>query len=740
MNSENPTQMNMAGMPIRAIDGQLQQAYQSPQQFTNAPMGTPMPSAGMFSPGSMGEVGEQAPDQESPEEDAKEVRQMLEQTNIAEKLDEDQLTKIGAEAYEGFMADLESRKEWEKNVDEWTKLATQIKEEKTYPWPKASNVKYPLLSTAAMQFAARAYPSLIPSDGKIVKAKVIGKDPTGQKQDKAERTSIYTSYQLMYEMNGWEEDMDKLLIMLPVVGTIFKKTYWDSLCQKNCSTLVMPKNLVVNYWTKNLQTCERISEIIEMSARAVKERQNAGLYLDVDLGDPTTPSEVRNAPSNDRTTPYTIVEQHGFLDLDEDGYEEPYIITFHKESHKVLRIVARFDEKGIVTNDKGKLVRIEPTQYYTKFGFIPNPDGSFYDIGFGVLLGPINDSVNTLINQLIDSGTINNLQSGFLGKGLRVRMGEQRFQPGEWKAVNATGDDLKKQILPLPTKEPSNVLFQLMGALITSGKELASVAEIFTGKMPGQNTPATTTMATVEQGMKVFTAVYKRTYRALQEEFKKLYKLNATYLNPQTYVEVMDTNVDPEDFNPDGYDICPGADPTAVSQSEKLMKAQGLVEMLPLGILDPIKVTVRMLEAQEQPNYQELFSQAVQQTGAPPQKPDPVQMEMQMKSQSEQQKAALKQQELQFKSSMQQRDQQFQQAMAAQQQAQDLKFKEMEMRLQSVAELHKQRIYEAQARQKMVQSEQQHRQKLVHNEQNARQQERLKSQADRNSPTGKTSK
>ena len=733
----NPISENLGAAAPAGTDGQLQQAYQSPQQFAQAPMGTPMPNSGQFSPGTMGEAEEPYEEEQEPEG----LRKMLEQTNIAENLDEDELIGIGAVAYEGFMQDLDSRKDWENNIDEWTKLATQVKEEKTYPWPKASNVKYPLLSTAAMQFAARAYPSLIPSDGKIVKAQVIGKDPTGQKLAKAERTSIYTSYQLMHEMDCWEEDMDKLLIMLPVVGTMFKKTYWDSLHEKNCSKLVMPKNLVVNYWTESLHKCERISEIIEMSPRLVKERQNAGIFLDVDLGEAPTPEDARNAPATDRTTPYTIIEQHTFLDLDEDGYEEPYVVTFHKESRKVLRIAPRFDERGLISDEKGKVVRIEPIQYYTKFGFIPNPDGGFYDIGFGVLLGPINDSVNTLINQLIDSGTINNLQSGFIGKGLRIRMGEQRFQPGEWKAVNATGDDLKKQIMPLPTKEPSNVLFQLMGSLITSGKELASVAEIFTGKMPGQNTPATTTMATVEQGMKVFTAVYKRTYRSLAEEFKKLYKLNATYLNPQTYVEVMDTTVDPTDFNAEGYDICPGADPTAVSQTEKLMKAQGLVEMLPLGVLDPIKVATRVLEAQEQPNYQELFNQAVQQTGQPPQQPNPKEIEMQMKGQMEQQKAQLKQQELQFKSAMQQRDQQFKQAMSAQQQAQDLKDKEMEMRLTAAAETHKQRIFQAQERQKMVQSEQQHRQKMVHNEQAAKQKQEIsKSQQNKTSQAGKSSK
>ena len=699
-------------------DPNLAEAAGSPQNYVNAPPGAPTPSTGMYSPG----ADMEAP-QEQPQNDQPPIRKLLESVNIADNLDDDKLSEISSRCKRGFETDCESRSEWEKNVDEWTKLATQAVEPKTYPWPKASNIKYPLLSTAAMQFAARAYPSLIPSDGRVVKSVVVGKDPTGEKQKRAEHTSIYVSYQLMYEMDGWEEDMDKLLIMLPVVGTMFKKTYWDSLTEKNCSKLVMPKNLVVNYWTRNLDTTERISEIIEMSKRLLQERINAGLYKDVELGNPTLPTNATHAPSNDETTPYTLIEQHTFLDLDDDGYEEPYVVTFHRESGKVLRIVARFDELGLKTDDDGKVIRIEPIQYYTKFGFIPNPDGSFYDIGFGVLLGPINESVNTLINQLVDAGSLSNLQSGFIGKGLRIKMGEARFQPGEWKAVNATADDLKKQILPLPVKEPSNVLFQLMGALITSGKELASVAEIFVGKMPGQNTPATTTMATIEQGMKVFTAVYKRIYRALADEYSKLYRLNEVYLNPDTYVEVLDDNVNPNDFKAIGYQIQPGADPSAISQTERLLKAQGLLELLPTQILDPVAVVMRVLEAQEQPNIQQLIHPQVQQTGQPPQQPDPKAQELQMKAAADQQKAALDQQQMEFKSKLAAQDQATKQAMAQQAQQHQMALEEMKAKMAALAQGHADQARAIQAamqhQQSMVQQEQTHQQKMRHAEQQA---------------------
>lgn len=721
MNSNGQTPMNPGGMPAQGIDQQQAQAMGSPQTFAQAPMGSPMPSNGAYAPGPSDDESTES-SQEKDQERQTPIREYLESINIAKNLSTQKLTDISSEVRRGFEQDLESRREWERNIDDWTKLAIQTKEEKTYPWPKSSNIKYPILSTAAMQFAARAYPSLVPSDGKVVKSRVVGKDPKGIKQQRAENTSIYVSYQLMYEMDNWEEDMDKLLIMLPVVGTMFKKTYWDNLTEKNCSKLVLPKNLVVNYWTKSLDTVERISEIIEMSHRLYQERVNGEIFLDTDLGKPQMPTGAINAPSNDKTTPYTFIEQHTFLDLDDDGYEEPYVVTFHRESGKVVRIVARFDELGLHTSDKGKVIRIEPIQYYTKFGFIPNPDGSFYDIGFGLLLGPINESVNTIINQLVDAGSLANLQSGFIGKGLRLKMGESRFQPGEWKAVNATADDLKKQIFPLPTKEPSQTLFELMGSLITSGKELASVAEIFVGKMPGQNTPATTTMATIEQGMKVFTAVYKRIYRSLAEEYKKLYRLNEVYLNPETYAEVLDTTVNPGDFKAIGYSICPGADPSAISQTERLLKAQGLVEMLPMGVLDPLKVAQRLLEAQEIPNWQELIHQETQQTGQPPaQPPDPKMLQIQAQAQADQQKFGLEQNKAAFDQQLKSHDQQFQQSMAAQKLDLDTQTQQAKIASQAIADHHKMMAKVAQEQltqnQSLMHNQQQHVQKVVHTQQ-----------------------
>ena len=581
------------------------------------------------------------------------IDKLLEQVNIAEHLKKEQLKKIGADVSDGYKRDLRSKDAWDKQVDTWVKLAAQIKEEKSYPWPKASNIKYPLLATAAMQFAARAYPSLIPADGKVVQFKVVGADPQGMKAVKADKLAKHMNYQLMEEMSDWEEDMDHLLIQLPIVGCLFKKTYFDPIKKQNASKLLGPKDLVVNYWASSLDSAYRVTEICPMTKNELRSQQLAKIYLDIDLGDPRNQPELPtkadthgNTPQTelDDATPFVILEQHTYLDLDDDGYKEPYVITIEESSQKVLRIVARFDSDGIHLNPDKEIVQIDPVSYYTKYGFIPNPDGGFYDIGFGHLLGPLNESANTVINQLVDAGTLANLQSGFLGKGLRLKLGETRFQPGEWKSVNATGDDIKKQVFPMPVREPSEVLFKLLGMLLESGRELASVAEIFTGKMPGQNTPATTTNTAVEQGMKVFTAIYKRVYRAYTKEFKKLFRLNSLYdENFDRAQRVLDEKISKEDYDVNNYDVCPPADPTAVSTTQKQLKSQALLQLLPLGTINVMEATKRALEASEQPNVAALMQEP------PPPPPDPKVEAMKMKGQIDQQKAQTDQQSAQQK-------------------------------------------------------------------------------------------
>lgn len=587
------------------------------------------------------------------------VNKALATTNIATELDEEDLKKIAEQVIDGYDADVNSRRGWEEQNDEWMKLATQVMETKTWPWEGAANVKFPLLTTAALQFASRAYPSLI-SGFDVVKAKAIGNDPQGIAQQKAQDISTHMSYQLLYEMDSWEEDMDKMCFILPIIGCAFKKTYYSQKKKQNCSDLVLPKNLVVNYWAKSLEDAVRVTHEIFLTPNEIKERQLREVFrseaeLDKKLAGPgdlsvfnhgkrvSNEMDKTHPPSEDKMAPRLILEQHTWYDMDEDGYAEPWIITVDYETREVLRITARFEESDI-DMEGDKLVGIRPCHYFTMYSFLPNPEGGFYPMGFGLLLGGLNAAANTTINLLLDAGHLSNLQGGFISKGIRVKQGDMPIMPGQWKQVNNFGDDLKKGIFPLPYKEPSNVLFQLLGTLVQSGKELASVAEIFTGKMPGQNTPASTTMATIEQGLKVFTSIYKRIYRAMGREFEKLYRLNSIYM-PETVdfsIEVAGmpkpSSIKKQDYQmPLGstgaqgkpfVKIIPAADPNMVSETQRLVKAQGLLELMQLGSINPQVATQRILEQQGQADIAQLMQMP------PPQPPIEIQIE-QMKQQFE---------------------------------------------------------------------------------------------------------
>lgn len=592
-------------------------------------MGSPPPGGPQTGP--QPGMQQQGPVPNVQEQEEFSVDKALQELNLAEtirKRDERKgttlLAEIGDTVCEEYDIDESSRDEWMKRNESWMKLATQVVEKKSFPWEGAANVKYPLLTTAAIQFASRAYPSLVPAFD-IVKAKVMGPDQDGSLTDMANTLSTHMSYQILYEMDGWEEQMDILCFVLPIVGVMFKKTYYSTVEEKNVSELVHAKDLVVNYYAKSLKKASRYTHILHYTPNEVKERQNYKLFLEYDepfgpgVGSSQTVSKDKvtgvEQTAQDDDTPRKILEQYRYLDLDEDGYKEPYIVTVDYETCQVLRVTPNFSIGEVDRDDKGKIQCIKPRQWFTKFGFMPNPDGGFYDLGFGLLLGGINEAVNTLTNQILDSGTLNTLNAGFLAKGLRLGGKDLKFKVGEWKVVNAVGDDLRKSIMPLPASPPSPVLFQLLGTLAQAGKELASVAEIFTGKMPGQNTPASTTMATIEQGLKVFTSIYKRIYRSMQEEFTKLFELNRLYMPDEVVKFVAETNgegsknysVSKFDYQGMKVKILPAADPNMVSETQKLMKIQGLQEMAQFGTINVQEMTRQALVYQGQENVSALM-------------------------------------------------------------------------------------------------------------------------------------
>ena len=546
------------------------------------------------------------------------IKEIVHSPNVADLLEEERVIAIGIAAVRGYLDDLSSRAEWEQRSAESFKLALQVHEEKTYPWTGASNVKFPLVTMAATQFHARAYPALVPPTG-LVQAQVFGPDPTNENSDRANRIGAHMTWQMMEESPEWEENHDRALLTLPIVGCVFKKTYFDPVAGRNRHDLVLPKDLVVNYYTTSLDTSPRVTHVLRLTKNDVRERVLRGVYRDLgelSLGQHTTSqgtgelqAEIDEAqgtsrPMDDATTPITLLEQHTWLDLDGDGYDEPYIVTVREVDSAVMRILPRFFDAGDIirvndeavkrTEDPARrdklqnaktnyILRINPIRYFTKYGFIPSPDGGFYDLGYGQLLGPINHSINTSINQLIDAGTLQNMGGGFLGPGVSMKTGTSELEPGSWVPLTGRGDDVRKNFAPFPTSPPSQISFALLQLLLQYGERTAGATESMTGVSPGQNTPAETSRNTLEQGMKVFSGIFKRVHRSMKHEFTLVYQLNRIYLDKQQYFRDMTTGksamVRQDDYAHDLVNVSPVADPNVISDTQKMQQATGVMQL-----------------------------------------------------------------------------------------------------------------------------------------------------------------
>lgn len=547
--------------------------------------------------------------------------------NIADNMSEEELDSWGAELLDGIKADLNSRSDWEKRNMDWIRLATQVVEKKSTPWPNASNVKFPALTLASLNFQARAIPMLIPGND-LVKSIVIGKDSDGSKEQSAIRVSKYMSYQCKYKMESWEPEMDRGLFVLPFGGTFFKKVYNDPVDDTNKSDLVLPNDLIINYYAKSLSTAARVTHRLYFTSNEIEVMERSGVWREYDnISDPDT-KEIKgtdtkvqriNPPSQvDESTPYEIYECHCWSDLDEDGYAEPYIVTMHSMNGKILRVAPRYDfedDKCVILDDAGtRVIRINPIEFFVDYIFLPDPYSGIYGLGWGALVGPLNDAIDTLINQIIDAGTLNTTNGGLIGKSVKILGGDLKFKPGEWKIAAFSGDDLNKHIAQLPTHEPSITLLNLLQMLIASTEKLSSTMDIMTGEMPGQNTKATVVMQAIEQGGKIYSAIYKRLHKSLTKEFRLLYKLNSKYLSPEEYYIVLDgdkansAEVYKTDFDQRNINIIPTADPTISSQAQKIAKTQALLEISQIRPLNPDVMARRMLEATEQPGIEELMN------------------------------------------------------------------------------------------------------------------------------------
>lgn len=537
--------------------------------------------------------------------------------NIADELEPDELSRIGSLALEEYNIDLQSRADWLTRSKDAMKLAMQVVEKKDHPWPNASNVVYPLMTVAAIQFAARAYPAVVTGKS-VVKGVVCGSDngvpafdeqgqpivlntpdgpkptyrvPPGDKLRRASRVADHMSYQFLNEQPEWEEDTDKMLHILPIVGCCFRKTFFDPGLRRNMGLMVTAENLVINYWAKSMELAPRISEEVRLYPREIEESKRAGTFLDEDY-------EI-GAASNDKDAPIEFVEQHRYIDLDGDDYSEPYIVTFEKKSGKVARIIANYDPESIfVDESKNRVAKITPVSYYTKYGFIPNPEGGIYDVGFGQLLMPVNEAVNTTLNMLIDAGHRQVVGGGFIGRGLSLRGGSIKFKMGEYLPINATGSAIRDAVVHMEAPAPSAVLYSLLGSLIEAGKEIASVKDILSGDSSASTMQPTTLLALIEQGLKVFTSIYKRVHRSLKHEYDKQYRLNRIYLDDHAGYRNGDEwkEITRADYA-HGSGVEPVSDPAMVTDMQRLGRSQWLGQFMNDPLCEPIEIRRRMFES-----------------------------------------------------------------------------------------------------------------------------------------------
>lgn len=576
-----------------------------------------------------------------------------EQGDISSLLTDEQITRLSSDVCDQYDRDKQSREDWEATASKALKdMARSDFGSKDYPWQGASNVHYPLLPYAVMQFNARAYPAIVKGD-EAVSVKVVGKDngqqqmspmgpvfqvqgqpvlmspqgpvvmapqgpqplpegvnpepmwkrSPGFKAKRAERVRDYMNTVLFYRMDDWETETDTLLVQMPAIGLGFRKTWFDG--EKHQSRFVPAMNLVVDNDSKTLADAPQIAEEIEgVFPHHIRRDIAMGKYRSVPL-DPEQ-NEAR-----------MLLEVQCYQDLDGDGIDEPYIVTVDHKERQVLRVVPDFGPEQIKVSD-GQLAFIERRVFYTKYEFLPHPEGKFYNIGLAHLLDQYGEVINTIINQMIDHNHAATAGGGFIGGGLRINGQGQsstlRFRPGEYKTVSAQGAEIRGAIYDRTMPQLSPVMFQLLDLILGAARDIASIKDVLSGDA-SNNGQVGTTLALIEQGLQVFTAIYKRVYRGLKGEFGLLYGNIARYGDEATQADYMDLLDDPEanfaqDFNAQDMDIRPVSDPSSVTKMQKMARAQflmGTIDTLAGAGGDVREVLRRVYEAADVEDIEKLL-------------------------------------------------------------------------------------------------------------------------------------
>ena len=500
--------------------------------------------------------------------------------NLADFLPDDVLTSLASDLNSKYMDYTSSRKEWEKTYIQGLDLLGFKYNNRTEPFQGASGVTHPVLAEAVTQFQALAYKELLPSDGPV-RTQVIGLS-TPEKTQQAQRVKDFMNYEIMEKMKEYEPEFDQMLFNLPLAGSAFKKVYYDDMEQRAVSKFVPADDLIVPYTATSLDDAEAIIHRIKVSENDLKKQQVAGFYRDVELGKPIAGEsdidkkerELEGTSKSREEDVYTILECH--VDLDLEGFEDenpetgepsgikiPYIVTLEEGSREILSIKRNY-EVGDPLKKK--------VQYFVHFKFLPGL--GFYGFGLIHMIGGLSRTATSALRQLLDAGTLSNLPAGFKQRGIRIRDDAQSIQPGEFRDVDAPGGNLRDSFMMLPFKEPSQTLLSLMGVVVNAGQRFASIADLQVGD-GNQQAAVGTTVALLERGSRTMSAIHKRIYSALKNEFRIMARVFKLYL-PQEYpydVVGGQRMIKQQDFD-DRVDILPVADPNIFSQTQRISLAQ----------------------------------------------------------------------------------------------------------------------------------------------------------------------
>ena len=499
--------------------------------------------------------------------------------NLADFLDDSILVDIGSTLEEQYKDYRSSRQDWETTYTNGLDLLGFKYERRTEPFRNASGVTHPVLAESVTQFQSQAYKELLPADGPV-RTQIVGKIDS-QKEQQAERVRDFMNYQIMTIMKEYEPEFDQMLFYLPLAGSTFKKVYYDEILGRAVSKFIPAEDLVVPYSATSLDDADAIIHVIKISSNDLRKQQVGGFYKDIDLGQPPMVTdqlkqkerEIEGIRAEKQDDIYTLLECH--VNLDIEGFEDkdasgeptgiklPYIVTIEEGSREVLSIRRNYKAEDPLKNK---------INYFVHFKFLPGL--GFYGFGLIHMIGGLSRTATQALRQLLDAGTLSNLPSGFKMRGIRVRDDAQPIQPGEFRDVDAPGGNLRDAFMPLPFKEPSATLLQLMGIVVQAGQRFASIADMQVGD-GNQQAAVGTTMALLERGSRVMSAIHKRLYASLKNEFELLAKVFSSYLPPMYPYDVVGgtRQIKQLDFD-DKVDILPVADPNIFSQTQRINLAQ----------------------------------------------------------------------------------------------------------------------------------------------------------------------